>query len=766
MIQWLAQFSIRTRLLALVGLTMVVLGLFALEVVYDRYRQGLAFERGAQVMEEAALTGDLIHQLQSERGLTGGFLASKGAAQSAEKLKAQRSQSDARLQAFRSNLPGDAQAQSKLLDELADGLAKTRSQVDALTLEGPAAIGWYTGQIDKWVARIGTLPRQAPDAGFSRQISSYYYLVSAKEFYGRERAQINAALNSGKPLGDQGLRTLGNTLARQATFESLLRATADPQYAALFDQALQSKASVQALEMRQAVIENAAKGEYPVAAADWWSQISAKMDAVKQVDDQLAQFLKTEARSQAQARQQELWLAVGASLMALLVSVSLAWAVAQSVRLPLSRLQATMQEIGQNFELSRQVSVTGRDEIAQTATSFNQMMRTLSGAIREVDSAMQGLAVGDFSRPIQAPLHGDMARLKESVNLTLSSVAEVMQGLNEVTQALQAGNFKARMSVRAQGAFEQAATQLVQAVAALDNMTGDIGRVMSAVAGGDLRQRIQASASGDLLRLKNDINGSLEALAETLRQVHQNTRQVATASGQTNIAISQIADGVQNQTVALSQVATAVRQTTTAVADVSRNTEFASAQAGEAATRTRSGLQKMEKMVDIVNRIAINSQKINKITEVIEGIANKTNLLSLNAAIEAARAGEHGKGFSVVAEEVGKLAQSSAQSSQEIASLVGEAVQETRNAVDAVAEVRADMTSLETSSQQTRNMLERIAAAMDEQATAVEEINANLNSLDQIATANAAASEEITATVMSLSQLADATRQEVERFSV
>ena len=80
MTQWLAQFSIRTRLLALVGLTMVVLGLFALEAVYDRYRQGLAFERGAQVMEEAALTGDLIHQLQSERGLTGWLLPGARAA--------------------------------------------------------------------------------------------------------------------------------------------------------------------------------------------------------------------------------------------------------------------------------------------------------------------------------------------------------------------------------------------------------------------------------------------------------------------------------------------------------------------------------------------------------------------------------------------------------------------------------------------------------------------------------------------------------------
>ena len=68
-------------------------------------------------------------------------------------------------------------------------------------------------------ARIGALPRQAPDAEFSRQISGYFYLVSAKEFYGRERALVNATLNSRKPLGDQGLRNLNTIVARQATLE-------------------------------------------------------------------------------------------------------------------------------------------------------------------------------------------------------------------------------------------------------------------------------------------------------------------------------------------------------------------------------------------------------------------------------------------------------------------------------------------------------------------------------------------------------------------
>ena len=168
----------------------------------------------------------------------------------------------------------------------------------------------------------------------------------------------------------------------------------------------------------------------------------------------------------------------------------------------------------------------------------------------------------------------------------------------------------------------------------------------------------------------------------------------------------------------------------------------------------------------MVNNIATNSEKINKITEVIEGIANKTNLLSLNAAIEAARAGEHGKGFAVVADEVGKLAVNSAQSSQEIAVLVKQAVEEASRAVSAVFAVSQEMGNIERSAQETDEMLQRIAVALEEQSAAVEQINANLTNVNQIAQSNAAASEEITATVMELAKIADNTRRQVDQFQL
>ena len=87
-------------------------------------------------------------------------------------------------------------------------------------------------------------------------------------------------------------------------------------------------------------------------------------------------------------------------------------------------------------------------------------------------------------------------------------------------------------------------------------------------------------------------------------------------------------------------------------------------------------------------------------------------------------------------------------------------------AVAAVQEVQTDMGRIEGGAQQADSLLRQIAAALEEQASAVEEINANLSSLDRIARSNSAAAEQITATVIELSQLADGTRQEVERFRI
>jgi methyl-accepting chemotaxis protein len=293
----------------------------------------------------------------------------------------------------------------------------------------------------------------------------------------------------------------------------------------------------------------------------------------------------------------------------------------------------------------------------------------------------------------------------------------------------------------------------------------DVSRLVEAVLARDFSRRISLEDKfGFMRQLSDGMNKTLDILAETFQHVAQSSRMTAAASTETSTAISQIADGAQHQMHTINQVSVAIRQTAESVSDISENTETANKKAQESVALVLKGKEEMQRMVAVVNNIATSSLRINKITDVIERIANKTNLLSLNAAIEAARAGEHGKGFAVVADEVGKLAATTAESAQEIAQLVQQAAVEARQAVDTVRAVDEDMDRIAEASRQEEAMLQRIAAALEQQRVSVQEIKANMDSLNRIGTANAAASEEITATVVELAKLANDTRGEVDKF--
>lgn len=430
---------------------------------------------------------------------------------------------------------------------------------------------------------------------------------------------------------------------------------------------------------------------------------------------------------------------------------------------PLNELRAMVVSIESSSDFSRRLTIESQDEVGQTAMAFNQLMAAQQVAIGEVNAVVEAIAAGDFNKRVNADLKGDLGIMKTAVNASAQSVDSTMTALQDVMQALSNGHFSKRMSSDVKGDLRSSVDSAMQA---METLLNDVGMVMNGVAQGDLRGRIQAQGRGDLATLKDNINHSLEALGQSMVAINSNTRQVAAAANETSQAINQISDGAQNQMHAIGQLANAVRETAVSVTDVSRNTETASARSQESMAIVRAGKDKMSTMVEVVNGIAANSEKINKITEVIESIANKTNLLSLNAAIEAARAGEHGKGFSVVAEEVGKLASSSAESTQEITQLVQQAVAQARHAVATVQEVSRDMERIETGAHEANGMMQRISAALEQQSSAVQEINANVANLNKIAESNAAASEEIAATVIELSKIADGTRQEVDKFQV
>ena len=398
--------------------------------------------------------------------------------------------------------------------------------------------------------------------------------------------------------------------------------------------------------------------------------------------------------------------------------------------------------------------------------SMKLMTESLSEGISEINATVSAMARGQFDQRVRADLKGELLTLKDSINASVSDLGQTIEAINLVMAQVTHGVLTARISTTAQGDLARLKDNINLTLSGLSNNIREINDVMASVSQGKLTTKVTGNAEGDFNELKQNINNSLSSVGRALAQITSQTRQVAVAAGQSSQAIGQISDGAQNQMHAITQVGKAIHTTLHSMQDMTVDSAQAIEKSRDAVQIIRQGQDKMQQMVGVVNRIAQSSEKITKITDVIEEIANKTNLLSLNAAIEAARAGEHGKGFAVVASEVGKLAISSADSTKEISELVKQSVFEVKEAVSIVQEVANDMSRIQSGSIETEAMLQRISYSLQGLNGTASEINQNVDALNQIAHRNAAASEEMTATVQELSSIAEETRKEVIRFVV
>ena len=202
----------------------------------------------------------------------------------------------------------------------------------------------------------------------------------------------------------------------------------------------------------------------------------------------------------------------------------------------------------------------------------------------------------------------------------------------------------------------------------------------------------------------------------------------------------------------------------------------------------------MGQSTDIISEMATHSEQIRTVTALITGIADQTNLLALNAAIEAARAGEHGKGFSVVAEEVRKLAEQSKQSAGEIGRMMDTMIHDVRRAVasteDSSQRVQAGLTvtekteaifnSIENAAADMSQKLATVSIAIEHIRTMTDKVADESASIEELAGQSAveaqstsaateeqlATTEEISASAQTLSKLAETLQDDMARFSV
>jgi methyl-accepting chemotaxis protein len=437
----------------------------------------------------------------------------------------------------------------------------------------------------------------------------------------------------------------------------------------------------------------------------------------------------------------------------LLLVASDATAAARMILQNYGKLQQTEPGFLDKLKDLRVQLTSFADEIARgavvTATSGTNVVIGVSAAALVIGSIFAWLIV----RGIVVPLN---------------AMTGAMTGLAAGDGSVEIPEMRSRSELgamaRAVDVFKQNADKIAAMLTA-EATTREIGEVISGAAAGDLTIRVPLENKVGFLK---DIGGQVNRLLDTtnvaFKEFGEKARHTAISVGEASAAVGQVSDGARSQSGALTQVATALRESTDALKSVSDNTKAASDKASTASQLVQKGLLSVERLAGIVDAIAQNSRKVNQITQVIAQIANRTHILSLNAAIEAARAGEHGKGFVVVAQEVGKLAESAGQNAKQITDIVEQAAIDANEGKSATDMVRSAMQGIAAESDQTTQMIHSSAAAVEQQQATITQIDSNVSQLRSIATSNSAAAEEITATMVQLSQLADETRGRLAQF--
>ena len=334
------------------------------------------------------------------------------------------------------------------------------------------------------------------------------------------------------------------------------------------------------------------------------------------------------------------------------------------------------------------------------------------------------------------------------------------------TEIAKTGNFSKTIDIKNNDEIGEAANAINLMVSNTKEAFTEIEGLFSKVADGDLTARIHKEFRGDIGRSAAHISTSLQKLSETFKGLLVEVQRMASASSQVESAISQVADGAKEQLSATQEISQQMQENSDISNDVNEKARNTSDMAREAAKISDHGKSESIEMMRVVEKIENNSEEIGKISDLIDEIAQQTNMLSLNASIEAARAGEQGRGFSVVATEVGKLAERSGSSVKDISELTEVARNEASGGAERMKELKEEMEKISETINSVEKMMLEIVNQSNEQKDKNTSVQNSISNLTQIGENNSVAAEEISASMIELSNIANNTKNKVSEFKL
>ncbi|MCK0744252.1 methyl-accepting chemotaxis protein [Chromohalobacter nigrandesensis] len=614
---------------------LLVLVWFAMMGVLERERTMSSMERLETLTELASRAGALVHQLQRERGMSAGYLGSKGES-FGEAIQEQRRATDERLAAFDEAFAKvDAETLGQRLEALfgeahqqLQALAEQRRGVDDLSAETASAIGYYTTINDLLLGGVAALADTTTQGELVQRLGAYYALQEVKERTGIERALLSnafAADTFSPPLYRRYLNLLGEESAFDETFHSL----ATPTLIDALETRRERPVVKEAMAMREIAVQRGVEGGFDTSPTTWFDKQSERINLLNEVvrmgsDDLIAvaDRLREDAR-------QAFWGYVVGALLALGIAIALAVIVTRSIVVPLKRTLRTIDE--SQGDLTRRLDVRGSDELAQLNRAYNastddieRVVVNIKRSAETINSSSGEIAQGneDLAQRTEEQSSSivETASSMEQITSTVKQTADSAEQARELTQRLEgeareagdvAGNTREAMtSIKTSN---QQVTTIVEAIDQIAFQTnllalnasveaaraGEHGRGFAVVAE-EVRKLAQ--------RCADEASQIRELVATNVANIDQGERLV----GESSDRMTTIAEGVQQMAQFVTEIASVsheqssgIEQVNQAISQLEEVTQRNAALVEQAAAASKSLDEEAEEMTHMVGRFKV-----------------------------------------------------------------------------------------------------------------------------------------------------------------
>jgi methyl-accepting chemotaxis protein len=350
------------------------------------------------------------------------------------------------------------------------------------------------------------------------------------------------------------------------------------------------------------------------------------------------------------------------------------------------------------------------------------------------------------------------------MSVFLGKYISLFEKLKESMNKALKGDFSAQIDTKLNDEAGDTAKEFNAFLRELKENFNEIKKVMDALGSGNLSKRIEKKMEGEFEKLKESINTSISSLDHLFLKMKKDFNMVSQDIEEISKELENIVNNIKEQNTSIHQINGSLESLADRISSLNQNVNKAQYIGIEVKENIDEEWKQMNLIKESINTLKEASQKIEYMVSQIISISDQTNLLALNASIEAAKAGEHGTGFTVVAEEIRKLAENTAEFAKNIQGMVKEIMKIISNTEKTTDKAHKGYEKVSNLYSELKTFLDTIVKDLNEQTKSLKQITKNMEKIAEISQNNTQKNKEIVNKALKIAKLTQDVQEKVNMF--